>query len=199
MLKAKSLSVVLRSIQTREVSRVDGEIRHHVRAKFEAEDVAPGLVPFATSAVEEALEESRGREGDDGPNTYSIKAKVPLAVGTYSIRLLGGDSEERAESALGEIGAILEAETDPVEALAKVRRIAGATGREVRFSGTTWGKPEARIVEGALSLVWSVETVVSPADAASLAGMIHSEDVTLDVESVQVELDFGGGYDEDAA
>jgi hypothetical protein len=200
MLNTRQLPIRLSAMQIREVSRSDSGPLLLVRAKFEAELADAKLVPFASAAVAGALAESRSRAEEEGPNSYKIRAKIDLPTGLYTLRLLGGDSDERFESLVAEAAAAIEDTKDREELVRKLRAAVAGKARTVRFSGSTVGSPDANVVEGVLSLVWQVEARIDPDAVASLATMLHSENVLLDCVSEQATLDlddFGDGDPDD--
>lgn len=197
MLNVKQLPILLSALQVREVSRNDSGPLLLVRAKIEAEDPDPKLVPFAKAAVAGVLAESRSKAEDEGPNTYKIRAKVDLPTGLYTFQALGGDSEERFESIAAEASVAIEATKDPEALVRKLRAAVSGKARTVKLSGSTVGSPDANVVEGVLSLVWQIEARVSPDELASLATMLHSESLVLDCVADQSELDLDDFGDPD--
>jgi len=188
MLKVKKIKVLLSSFQVREVSRGDDGARLLVRLKFEHEDPKIGDIPFSQRAVSAILSDSAAIVDDDGPNSFSIRAKISFPVGAYTIRMNDGDTRERAAELLEELATI--DVLGPIDRFHRIRKLVAGKARAIEFSGSTIGKAEIRVVEGKASLVWVVEANLSPDDASSLAVMLGSENLFLDCDSVQTELSF---------
>lgn len=194
MLKVKDIAVLLTDVRVREVARATGSEVFLVRLKLETDALPVDAAPFAGRSVAAALADSRKLSEEDGANTFVVKAKLDFPVGDYTLRMLGGDDEERDAEIRNDL---LDVTGTPSEQLAGLRRLLCGKARTVRFSGSTISKPEARIVEGLFSLIWTVEARVSADELASLSGMLHSESLVMDCDSAVAQTslfdDLGDG------
>lgn len=174
-------------------TRPDDTVQHTVRLKLEADLSGTGPIPFGRKAVMEILAESHRIHGQDpeGANTFELRMKQEFPVGVYTLKLLKGDSADRSSMLLNDVTATmsttLKTMQDPHERIRVMRRTVGVS-RTAMVSGSVAGSPAVRVVDGSMVLVWQLDAQVTGDTLLSLATMLDSEEVTVDVQSAQADL-----------